>query len=164
MLRSGSVWQRPAGRIFGSLAKSESVDSLTRSMSSLSGILQSNSNAMMEALGAEARRKSAAVDAQIALPALLSGAATFTALNAAVEQLVSVAPKDHDVLIVAFDIQVHEVRFLQPHSFLFRGLDSAGNHTSVVAHFSQMVARVVYLPPRGPDRVITGFTLGSERG
>jgi len=38
-----------------------------------------------------------------------------------------------------------------------RGYDDAGNNTYVVAHFSQLVTRVVYLPKRGPERVITGF-------
>lgn len=94
---------------------------------------------------------------------LLSGAATFAALKEAVEYLVGVAPEDHDVLIAAFDIRVIEVRFLEPHTFLFRGFDQEGNHTSVVVHYSQMVARVVYLPKQGPERVITGFTVERQQ-
>ena len=32
-----------------------------------------------------------------------------------------------------------------------------GNQAGIVCHFTQLVARVVYLPKRGPSRVITGF-------
>jgi hypothetical protein len=56
-----------------------------------------------------------------------------------------------------------EVRFSEPHTILFSGFNQEGNHTSVVVHYSQMVARVVYLPKRGPQRVITGFST-SETG
>ena len=89
---------------------------------------------------------------------LLSGEATFVALKDAVEQIVGAAPEDHDVLIQAFNVSVLEVSFRKPHTILFRGLDQKGNHTSVVVHYSQMVARVVYLPKRGPQRVVTGFS------
>lgn len=99
---------------------------------------------------------------EIVLRHLMSGAATFAALKEAVDYLAGAAPKDHDVLIQAFNIGVVEVRFLQPHTFLFRGFDQEGNHTFVVVHFSQMVARVVYLPKRGPERVVTGFAVEKE--
>ncbi|HVM62955.1 MAG TPA: hypothetical protein VMV72_18990 [Verrucomicrobiae bacterium] len=90
---------------------------------------------------------------------LMSGEATFVALKEAVESLVGAAPKDHDVMIHAFGISVLDVRFLKPHSFLFRGFDQDGNQTSVVVHYSQMVARVVYVPKRGQKRVVTGFSV-----
>lgn len=93
---------------------------------------------------------------------LMSGNSTFLALKEAVAQLVGAAPKDHDVVIHAFGIYVVEVRFLQPHSFLFRGFDEQGHQTSVVVHYSQMVARVVYIPKRGPRRVITGFAVEKQ--
>ena len=95
---------------------------------------------------------------------LMSGEATFTALKEAVAYLVGTAPKDHDVVIYAFDIFVVEVRFLQPHTFLFRGFDRDRNPASVVVHYSQMAARVVYLPKRGPERVITGFAIEGGSG
>ena len=88
----------------------------------------------------------------------LSGEAAFNALRQAVDELASSAPKDHDVLIEAFGIAVNDVRYMKPHTFLFRGYDEQGHETAVVCHFSQLVARVVYLPKRGPSRVITGFS------
>jgi len=94
---------------------------------------------------------------------LMSGAATFAALKEAVQYLVGAAPKDHDVVIQAFNIVVVEVRFIQPHTFLFRGFDPEGHPTSVVVHYSQVAARVVYLPKRGPERVITGFAVEQEQ-
>ena len=95
---------------------------------------------------------------------LMSGDATFAALKAAVAHLVSTAPKDHDVVIYAFDIYVVQVHFIQPHTFLFQGFDQNRNPASVVVHYSQMAARVVYLPKQGPKRGITGFAVEGEPG
>lgn len=95
----------------------------------------------------------------VVLRHLLSGAAIYATLKKAIEDLVRLAPKDHDVWVEAFDVWVLEVRFVEPHTFLLRGFDQDGHHTSVVAHFSQLVARVVYQPQRGPERVITGFAI-----
>ena len=88
---------------------------------------------------------------------LSSGDATWVALQQAVNQLVAVAPKDHDVLLQVFDIAMLNARYIEPHAFLFEGLDGAGNRVGIVCHFTQLVARVIYLPKRGPTRVITGF-------
>jgi hypothetical protein len=88
---------------------------------------------------------------------LLSGDALFEALNQAVDHLKSSAPAEHDVLVIAFGINVTKVGFIEPHAFLLRGYDNDGNDTYVVAHFSQLVTQVIYLPKKGPDRVITGF-------
>jgi hypothetical protein len=87
----------------------------------------------------------------------LSGEAIFNALNKAVHDLVGVAPEEHDVLVEAFGINMTEVGFIQPHAFILRGYDQNGHNTYVVAHFSQLVARIVYLPKRGPEKVLTGF-------
>lgn len=88
---------------------------------------------------------------------LLSGDSLFEALNKAVNDLKSSAPAECDVLIEAFGVYVLEVGFIPPHAFLLRGKDDAWNDTFVVAHFSQLVTRVVYLPKKGPDRIVTGF-------
>jgi hypothetical protein len=93
-----------------------------------------------------------------AMHGLMSGDATFIALKDAVDDLTRSAPEDHDIVIQAFDILVTEVRFLEPHTLLLRGFNQKGDRTFVVAHYTQMVARVVYLPKRGPERVITGFS------
>ena len=88
---------------------------------------------------------------------LLSGDATWHALQQAVNQLAAVAPKDHDVLLQVFDIAMLNARYIEPHTFLFEGIDGSGNRTGIVCHFTQLAARVVYLPKRGPSRVVTGF-------
>lgn len=88
---------------------------------------------------------------------LLSGDSLFETLNKAINDLVGLAPKECDVLIEAFGVYVTEVDFFPPHSFLLRGKDQSGNDTFAVAHFSQLVAHVIYLPKKGPERVITGF-------
>lgn len=88
----------------------------------------------------------------------LSGQAAYNALRQAVEELAHAAPEDHDVLVEAFGVVVHDVRYMTPHTFILRGKDDQGHETAVVCHFSQLVARVVYLPKRGQSRVITGFS------
>lgn len=105
---------------------------------------------------------------QMKLPEILpirhwhSGESAFIALKEAVNELASSAPKDHDVLIQAFNIAVTEVRYIEPHTLLFRGFDNHGNNTSVVAHYSQLVAHIVYLPKQSKERVITGFARVKE--
>jgi hypothetical protein len=91
------------------------------------------------------------------LPHFLSGEAAFKALRESVDELVRLAPPDHDVLIHAFCIAVREVRFIEPHILLFHGWNEQGHDSSVIVHFSQLIARVVYQPKAGPERVVTGF-------
>lgn len=88
---------------------------------------------------------------------LLSGEALFVALVTAVNELAKSAPAEHDVMIQAFGLSVTDVRFVEPHALIFHGYDDARNQSFAVAHFTQVVARVVYLPKRGPDKVLTGF-------
>lgn len=96
--------------------------------------------------------------AQVALPSLLSGEATWRSLNFAVEELTRLAPDDHDILIQVGEITVLVARFIEPHTFLFEGVNQDGHQTRIIIHFSQLTARVVYLPKRGPSRRITGFS------
>ena len=93
-----------------------------------------------------------------AMYGLMSGDATFVALKNAVEEIKRLAPEDHDVIVQAFNIIVTEVRFIEPHTILLCGFNQKGDHASVVAHFSQMVAHVLYFPKRGSKRVVTGFS------
>jgi hypothetical protein len=95
--------------------------------------------------------------AQTAMPRLLSADATYAALRHAVDQLSRSAPNDHDVLIQAFGISTIEVRYIEPHTFLFSGYDRDGRETFVACHFSQLIAHVSYIPKRSKERVITGF-------
>jgi len=54
----------------------------------------------------QGRRAREVYKSQIALPHLLSGQATWFALQRAVNDLVARAPKDNDVLLRAFDLTV----------------------------------------------------------
>ena len=92
----------------------------------------------------------------------LSGDAAFIALKEGVDELVASAPEDHDVIVQAFNISVREIRYIEPHTFLFSGFNDKGHHTAVVAHYSQVVAHVVYLPKKGNERIITGFSRQNE--
>ncbi len=92
------------------------------------------------------------------LGSLLSGRATFQALIDAVQELARLAPDDCDVLILVNDVSILKVRFIEPHTFSFEGFDQNGHRTWIVIHFTQLTARVVYLPKRGPQRVVTGFS------
>ena len=93
----------------------------------------------------------------------LSGDAAFIALQKAVDELVVSAPKDHDVLIQAFNIFVREISYIEPHTFLFSGFNEQGDNTSVVAHYSQLVVHIVHLPKKGPERIITGFARQKDK-
>jgi hypothetical protein len=92
------------------------------------------------------------------LSPFLSGQAAYFALKRAVDELARTAPKDHDVLIEAFDLAVRAVRYIKPHTLLFCGVDSKGHDSFVVCHFSQLLARVVYLPKSSSKRVVTLFS------
>ncbi|MGD0261506.1 MAG: hypothetical protein ABSD29_16955 [Verrucomicrobiota bacterium] len=92
------------------------------------------------------------------LRSMMSGDATWIALKQAVAELTRIAPQDHDVLVQVGDVLVLKARFIEPHAFLFEGINQDGHSTGIVIHFSQLAARVVYLPKRGPSRVITGFS------
>jgi hypothetical protein len=96
--------------------------------------------------------------ALVSLPALLSGDSTWRALQCAIEDLLKIAPEDHDVLIQVGDIAVHEAQFFAPHTLLFQGVNPDGHETCIVSHYSQLQARIVYLPKRGENRRITGFS------
>ena len=95
---------------------------------------------------------------------MLSGEAVFSALEEAIEEFRGLAPEDHDVLIFSQNIFVTDVEFIYPHSFVFKGFDGDGHRSIVIVHHSQLVARVVSRPKRGPERVITGFAPPPEDG
>lgn len=88
---------------------------------------------------------------------LMSGDAAYAALQVSVDGLLRSAPADHDVLIQAFGLEVLNVKYIAPHTFVFEGLDGEGHAAFAACHFSQLVAHVVFIPKRGADRVVTGF-------
>jgi hypothetical protein len=86
-----------------------------------------------------------------AFTSMMSGRATFDALARAVQELRRLAPNDCDVWIQVGDISVREATFIEPHTFTFEGFDHNGNRTWVVEHFSQLSAKVIYLPKINAD-------------
>ena len=102
-------------------------------------------------------RARAAAEAQIALPNLLSGFATWDAMKSAMEQLRRIAPKDHDVVIKVSDVTVIEAYFIEPHAFLFQGVNDVGEDTWIGLHFSQLVFAVIHRQKFRPEPTITGF-------
>lgn len=100
----------------------------------------------------EARPASAAV---VSHPT--SGEATWLGLKRAVNDLLSRATPDHDVVMFVADVAVLEAEFLSPDSFIFRGVNRDGNWTHIVAHNAQVMARIIDRPMQGSHRVVTRF-------
>jgi hypothetical protein len=104
------------------------------------------------------RQTAQAVDEQTAiLGGLMSGHATWLAMQSALEQLHRIAPKDHDVVIKVADVTVYKTYFIEPHAFLFEGVNNAGESTWIGLHFSQLVFGVVHRPKLKAEPIITGF-------
>lgn len=103
------------------------------------------------------RRARTAAETQIALPKILSGNATWDAMKSAVEQLRRVAPEDHDVVIKVSDVTVVKAYFIEPHAFLFEGVNDVGENTWIGLHFSQLVFAVIHRQKFRQEPVITGF-------
>ena len=116
-----------------------------------------NSQMLEQARTQAGQRARAAYEAQVALPQLLSGMATWRAMQSAVEKLRNNVPGGHDVVIMVGDVTVHEAYFIEPHTFLFEGANADGDSTWIVLHFSQLHVAVIHRPKRGKDSVITGF-------
>jgi hypothetical protein len=89
---------------------------------------------------------------------LLSGDACFAALKQAIDEVCRTASKGDDVLISAFNLSVREVRYIEPHTFLFSGFTNEGKDSVVVAHYSQVIAHVISSPKQDSERFITGFS------
>jgi hypothetical protein len=105
-----------------------------------------------------ARRACELYESQNVLTHPFSGAATYDALISAVQELSRIAPDDCDVFVKVGNLCVLKARFVEPHTFSFEGFNPEGHHSWMVLHFSQLRASVIYLPKRGPSRVITGFS------
>jgi hypothetical protein len=88
---------------------------------------------------------------------MMSGHATWDAMKSAVEHLRRSAPDGHDVIIMVGDVSVEKAFFIEPHTFLFEGVNQDGDNTWIVLHFSQLAVGVVHRPKRRPEPVITGF-------
>jgi hypothetical protein len=87
-----------------------------------------------------------------------TGEASFLVLKDAVNEFTRFAPEDHDIMIHAFGLTVHEIRYIAPHIFIFNGFDNNGNETMLVIHYSQLVAHIVSLPKRSEKREVIGFS------
>ncbi|MBE0543354.1 MAG: hypothetical protein IH623_18575 [Verrucomicrobia bacterium] len=119
-----------------------------------------NEQAMQEFRRTHAGRENKRYAAQIALPHLLSGVAMFDALNRAVQEVSGIAPNDCDVLILVGDLSVTKASFIEPHTFLFEGFTQDGHRSWVVCHFTQVFARVIFLPKRGEERIVSRVIQG----
>jgi hypothetical protein len=93
-----------------------------------------------------------AKDAIAAMLNLMSGNATYNALQNALEQVNSAVSETHIVRIEAFNITVTAVRFEEPHTLVLDGYDESGNTTKVIAHYSQIVAHISSKPKPGLDQ------------
>lgn len=107
---------------------------------------------------AEHRRE--AEESQIRLPYLLSGHAMFTAMKRAVDDLKGRAPEDHDILIQIGGLSVLEAHFIEPHTFLFEGINEGGHRSAMVCHFTQVIVTVIYREKRDEMRVISRVIQG----
>ena len=88
---------------------------------------------------------------------LLSGHATWVAMQSALQQLRRIAPKDHDVVIKVSDVTVLKAYFIEPHAFIFEGVNDHGEDTWIGLHFSQLVFGVIHRKKFRPEPTITGF-------
>jgi len=105
-----------------------------------------------------ASRERAVAEAQISMPNLFTGRAMWLAMKSAVEQVRGGAPKDHDVTLLVGNIAVTKTFFIEPHAFLFHGVNDGGENVWLGLHYSQLVFEVIHRPKNGPARVITGFS------
>ena len=96
---------------------------------------------------------------------IVNGDATFIAIQNAIKDLRRSAPKDHDVVVFAFDLTVHKLVFYKPDTFLFRGIDDEGNHTRIVSHFTNAIIRIAedFDAPL-PSDILAGFLGGKKSG
>ena len=79
------------------------------------------------------------------LESLLDGQSTFLAIQNSVNNLRKETPENHDTLIAAFGLIIDEVAFQHPHTIILSGVDNSGNHSSIVAHFSQLIIQVIHV-------------------
>lgn len=87
----------------------------------------------------------------------MSGHATWIAMQSALQQLRRTAPKDHDVVVKVSDVTVLKAYFIEPHAFLFEGINPHGEDTWIGLHFSQLVFGVIHRKKFRPEPTITGF-------
>lgn len=92
----------------------------------------------------------------------VTGEATFGALKQTVDELTHTVPKDHDIVILGYNLIITEVRYIGPHTFIFGGHDDKGNKSFVICHYSQLLVKVVNFPKQEEERVIVGFRPNPE--
>lgn len=76
----------------------------------------------------------------------------------AVEQLRRIAPKDHDVVVKVANVTVIKTYFIEPHAFLFDGVNDVGEDTWIGLHFSQLIFAVIHRPKFRAEPVIITFS------
>ena len=93
----------------------------------------------------------------------LSGKSAFEALKEGVEHMTNSAPDDHAVVIQAFNLTVRDIFFVEPHMLIFSGTNCHGHSTTAVAHFSQLVAHIIYVPHESGEHKPIGFHVVHEK-
>jgi hypothetical protein len=97
----------------------------------------------------EASHREFLSDTAESLQSLLDGSGTYAAIQDTVKNLRELAPEDHDTLIASCGLIIDEVGFKHPHTIVLGGMDERGDRSSIVAHFTQIMLKVVYLPRAG---------------
>jgi hypothetical protein len=92
----------------------------------------------------------------------LDGQSIYDAIVYSVDQLRNTAPEDCDTLIQAFGLTIDKVTFHHPHTLIFSGTDDLHHRTEVVAHYTQVIVQITYVPRVDPNvsRVIGFHTFG----
>ncbi len=89
----------------------------------------------------------------------MSGDATWQALKSAVDNLKRTAPQDQDIVLRIDNLTIFEARFLEPHTFLFEGIDQNGHRAGIVVHYTQAVVSVVFCPKDSPTSPVLSRAL-----
>lgn len=88
---------------------------------------------------------------------LLSGESVFTALQKAVTEVNAHTSEDFDIVVEAFELTIDKIKFFYPHTLMLSGHYADGSSATVIAHYSQVVAKVEAKKKRQLNRVVTGF-------
>src|SRR5579862_5505046 len=123
-------------------------------------IMSESSNPLFTRLGIQPPAITAAQMQNEVIQGMLSGKATFEAMEKAIRLLAQSAPPENDVIIIAFNVSVKNVEYIDPHTFVFDGLNHEGQRTLAICHFSQLVSHAIcrLKAVAAEARIITGFS------
>jgi len=91
---------------------------------------------------------------------LHSGQASLKALTEIVDELTKTAPEDHDIALITDNgLQVFDVRYFEPHTFVLCAHDQERHAVYEVLHYSQLRVRIIHAPKKLPERRVIGFRM-----